>query len=233
MKTVGYRRVSTARAVGYIRVSTDDQKLSPEAQREAINRWSMVNKINVVGIYEDLGVSGSTPLEERPGMTKTLNHLDNERCDFVVVATHDRVSRDMLQALLLEQILRRKKAQLVTVLEDPDAELTPETTLNKRVIQAFAEYERAQIRRRTKNALAQLKLTGKKLGPPSFERTKAGREVARMVCDLHDSGMGYRKIVDTLRARNVKPLRGKLWHVSAVRAILSRGRERFQERTPQ
>jgi DNA invertase Pin-like site-specific DNA recombinase len=229
--TPGHRKISTARAIGYVRVSTDEQKISPEAQREAIQRWGLVNKINVLAIYEDIGVSGSTPIEERPGMVRALNHLDAERCDWLVTATHDRIARDMLQAVMLEVALKRRKAQLVTVLEDPDPEvaLSPEAKMNRRILQTFAEYERAVIRRRTRNALAQLKLAGKHLGAPGYAQTATGRAAARRCFELQAKGYGLRRIVETLEFEEIPTLNKRGWYPCTVRNILARGLEAYDE----
>ena len=45
-------------AVAYLRVSTDEQKLGPEAQRAAIQSWANREGVSVVAWHTDAGVSG-------------------------------------------------------------------------------------------------------------------------------------------------------------------------------
>ena len=46
--------------VAYVRVSTDEQKIGPEAQRAAIEAWARAAGVQVVAWHEDLGVSGGS-----------------------------------------------------------------------------------------------------------------------------------------------------------------------------
>lgn len=61
--------------IGYVRVSTDDQTLSAEAQRHRLHEWCNIQGLELVAIYEDVGVSGGLPLEKRPGILDALNAL--------------------------------------------------------------------------------------------------------------------------------------------------------------
>ena len=51
-------------AVAYLRVSTDDQKLGPQAQRAQIEAWATKESIEVASWHLDEGVSGGAELEE-------------------------------------------------------------------------------------------------------------------------------------------------------------------------
>jgi hypothetical protein len=63
------------RVVGYVRVSTDDQTLGPAAQRGALERWCRANGAELVATFDDVGVSGAAPLDERPGLVTALDAL--------------------------------------------------------------------------------------------------------------------------------------------------------------
>jgi DNA invertase Pin-like site-specific DNA recombinase len=76
---VSRRRAKPAdakKAVAYVRMSTDRQDLSPDAQRAAISRWASAQGVAVVAWHDDLGVSGGTPLEERPGLLAAIEAID-------------------------------------------------------------------------------------------------------------------------------------------------------------
>ncbi len=75
------------KGVGYIRVSTEDQHLGPEAQRGAIERWVAVTGVEVVEWHTDHGVSGAAPLEKRSGLLAALNAIRLHRAGRLVVAS--------------------------------------------------------------------------------------------------------------------------------------------------
>ena len=52
------RSGSSLVAVGYVRVSTDDQNLGPQAQRAAIESWAAREGVQVAAWHVDQGVSG-------------------------------------------------------------------------------------------------------------------------------------------------------------------------------
>ena len=44
--------------VGYVRVSTDEQALGPEAQLQAIHSWCDAEGATLAAVHDDIGVSG-------------------------------------------------------------------------------------------------------------------------------------------------------------------------------
>src|SRR5689334_3423603 len=83
-------------AVAYIRVSTDDQTLSPDAQRAAIARWAESHGAMVVGESIDWGVSGAAELADRPGLMSAIAAIDAHGAGLLVVAKRDRLARDVV-----------------------------------------------------------------------------------------------------------------------------------------
>ena len=73
-------------AIAYVRVSTDEQRLGPEAQRTAIATWASREGVNVSAWHEDTGVSGGSELEERAGLIAALGELRAESAGILVVA---------------------------------------------------------------------------------------------------------------------------------------------------
>lgn len=93
------------RAVSYVRVSSDEQaeKYGPKVQRQEIARFAEREGIELAAEYQDLGVSGTTPLEQRSGLSAALEAIRTGEASFLVVARYDRLARDTLQALLIER----------------------------------------------------------------------------------------------------------------------------------
>ena len=151
------------RAVAYLRCSTDRQDLSPDAQRDAIAGWAATNGVEVVAWHEDLGVSGGTELEKRPGLLAATEALRTEQAGLLVVAKRDRLARDVLTAALVERLCERHGARVQSADGAGNGD-GPEAALLRTMIDAFAAYERALIRSRTRAALAIKKAKGERVG---------------------------------------------------------------------
>ena len=79
------------RAVGYIRVSTEDQALegvSLAAQRNKVLAWSDLNDHELLAIEEDAGISGATA-DKRPGLQAALDTACRTKATLVVYSAGD------------------------------------------------------------------------------------------------------------------------------------------------
>lgn len=97
-------------ACGYLRVSTDSQAehgYGLDVQRQRIEEFCRRERLPLVAVFADPGVPGATPLVERPGLSAALRAIEEERVEVLVVARFDRLARDTLQALLIEDAFRR------------------------------------------------------------------------------------------------------------------------------
>jgi DNA invertase Pin-like site-specific DNA recombinase len=201
---VGKRIVTNAKlAVASIRVSTEDQNLGPEAQREAIRRWAEANGVTVVSWHVDQGVSGGAPLDKRPGLLAALDAVRDHGAGVLVVAKRDRLARDVVLAAMAEQLVGRLGASVVSADGTGNGE-GPAEQLMRSMVDAFAQYERALIRQRTKAALAVKRARGEVSGtvPYGFERQgnrlvpcAAEQAVLSQVKAWRASGASLRSIV--------------------------------------
>src|SRR4051812_32902692 len=82
-------------AVAYLRVSTDAQRLGPEAQRAAIEAWAKREGVRVGAWHLDQGVSGGADLDNRLGLIAALGELRAIGAGVLVVAKRDRFARDV------------------------------------------------------------------------------------------------------------------------------------------
>ena len=53
------KNTSPSQVVGYIRVSTDEQSLSVEAQRATLTAWCQARQLTLVAVYEDVNSAGA------------------------------------------------------------------------------------------------------------------------------------------------------------------------------
>ena len=102
--------------LGYVRVSTDrqaDEGQSLGAQQRVIQGYAMQQGWTVDEIFVECGVSGSTPLAERPQGQRLLTRLAVG--DIVIIPKLDRMFRSALNALEVLQQLRAEGASYDTI----------------------------------------------------------------------------------------------------------------------
>jgi site-specific DNA recombinase len=197
--------------IGYVRVSTDEQALSVEVQRQALEHWCQVHQAQLIAVYADVGVSGSTPLEKRPGLLDALNALT--RGSSLLVLRRDRLARETLTAAMCEKIAQKAGANILTVNGEANGE-GPEAQLMKTMLDAFAQYERALIVLRVKAGMARKREKGEWLGMvPYGQQLDADgvhlidnaleQAVIATVRELRASGLSYRAIADELNRRGM------------------------------
>lgn len=203
------------RVVGYMRVSTEKQEYGIEAQRTAIAAHADSRCWEVTWL-EDSGRSGKHI--ERPGIQHALALLKAGEADALVVSKLDRLSRSLADfAALLS--LARKQGWGAIALDLGIDTTTPTGELVANIMAAVANWERQMIGIRTKDALAEAKKNGVRLGSPVLiPDAVAGRIAAE-----RREGRSLRAIADGLNA-DLTPLAGpgRCWYASTVRGVLGR-----------
>lgn len=200
-------------AVGYVRVSTDDQNLGPDAQRAQIAAWAARQGVSVVATFEDRGVSGAAELAERPELVAALAAVRTYGAGILVAAKRDRIARDTVIAAMVERTALAAGAVLRTADGSSDAS-GPEGRMMRGIVDVFAQYEREVIKARTRAALAVKKIRGERTGevPYGFrvagdgvqlEPDEAEQGVLAIVRELRAAGLSQRKIVAELGARGL------------------------------
>ena len=232
--TMSQRRKSSADAskvVGYLRVSTEDQNLGPEAQRAALERWCAANGATLVAVHVDHGVSGAAPLDKRLALMAALDSLATHGAGVLLVAKRDRLARDTMLAAMVERLAERHGARILTADGVGNGE-GPEAMLMRGMVDLFAQYERALIRSRTKAALAVKKSKGERTGEVPFgyqaavdgihlEENPAEQTILATVRELRAAGLSIRAIAERLNVDGA-PARDARWHATTVANVLNR-----------
>ena len=213
--------------LAYLRVSTDQQTQSGaglDAQLDACTRAAGT----LDGVYRDEGVSGKTGLDKRPALLELISALDQG--DTLIVAKRDRLGRDPLVVAMIESAVKRKGARIVSAAGEGTDSDSPTDILMRRMVDAFAEYERLIIGARTKAALQAKKVRGERVGQlPYGYRCDDGinlipdadeQDVIQQVKQLQTEGLSLRAIAARLTALG-KPSRGTGWHPQTIKNILS------------
>lgn len=206
------------RALGYLRVSTEEQgqsHLGLEAQEARIREEVHRRGWELIALIEDSGYTAANL--NRPGITRALEELAAHRAEVLVVASQDRLSRSMLDWATLAVRREREGWEFVACdLGGIDAS-TPEGELTANVRMSVAQWERRKIAARTKEALAALKARGARLGRPVV----LPPEVRRRIVRLRARGWSLPRIADALTAEGVPTARGgPRWYPSTVAGVL-------------
>lgn len=202
----------STRAIAYIRVSTEDQHLGPEAQLVALETWAVRQNVSIVAVHRDLGVSGATPLADCPGLMAALEYLGTHNAGLLVVAKRDRLARDVMKAAMVEARAEKVGARVVSAAGEGDG-TDPAAQLMRTIVDAFAQYERAIIAARTKAALAVKKLKGERVGgvPYGFSVDADGhlisnedeRKAIALARELSSQGMSLRAICAAFKEERI------------------------------
>lgn len=211
-------------AIAYLRVSTEDQKLGPEAQRSAIEAWALREKTGVVAWHTDQGVSGGSDIGDRPALVAAIGELRLAGAGTLVVAKRDRLARDVYVASTIERAVASCGARVITADGTANGD-TPADAFMRTILDAAAAYERGLIRARTKAALGAKRARGEVAGavPYGFRlapdkihlltEPKEQEAIQRARALYAEGGRSYRVVgvemfKQGLTARNGEPLEG-------------------------
>jgi len=216
MATIAYLRVSTA--------AQSESGAGLDAQHDACLRVAG----ELAGVFRDEGVSGKTGLDKRPALLEAIAELS--KGDTLIVAKRDRLGRDPLVVAMIEAAIKRKGARIVSAAGEGTDSDSPTDILMRRMVDAFAEYERLVIGARTRAALQAKKARGERTGSiPYGFRCDDGvnlvpddveQEAIAMIRDLNRKGLSLRNIAGRLEAKGYKPRNGKSWHPQTISNIL-------------
>lgn len=216
-------------AIAYIRASTTEQHLGPEAQRAAIVAWAAREGVTVASWHVDQGVSGAAEIAKRPALLAALADLRSHRAGVLVVARRDRLARDVMAAAMIERLTVDAGARILSAAGEGTESDDPASCLMRAMCDAFSAYERALIAARTKAGLGAKRARGECVGeaPYGWRADASGRLVADdteqaiigHVRALRASGMTVRAIVAALQAEGVATRSGGLQNVRSVHVI--------------
>src|SRR6185312_7084470 len=149
---------TTMKRVGiYLRVSTDSQ--TTDNQRRELETIAARSGWEVVGIYEDAGISGAKGREKRPGFDRLLRDATARKVDMIAAWSVDRLGRSLQHLVGLLQELQALKCDLYLHQQAIDTS-TPSGRAMFQMCGVFAEFERAIIVERVKAGLKRAKRDG-------------------------------------------------------------------------
>ncbi len=230
--------------VGYVRVSTAEQAdhgISLEDQKRRVHAYAESRGDHVLHIFEDRGVSGSVPWNQRLldgafRMAHDERHAAT-RCGIVAVSL-DRLSRSIRDTLNLFDACQHAGIDVLTIKESMDTS-SPTGRFTLSILAAMHQFTRESIQEKVRDALDHLKKTGKRCGnvPYGFTEGPAGylhpqpeeHVVLMRLEDLvatHPKGYGARLALrDLASSHPVNPRTGKAWTLGTVANLIKRARK--------
>ena len=178
------------RVVLYLRVSTSEQ--TTHNQRRELLAVAARHKWEVVGVFEDAGISGAKGREQRPGLDAMMKMVARREVDMVAAWSVDRIGRSLIDLLDFLRELHAKGVDLFLHQQGLDTSTTAGRAMFQ-MLGVFAEFERGIIRERVNAGLARAKAKGTVLGRPS-----TAPAVEKRIRGLRAKGMGILKIGRTL-----------------------------------
>lgn len=222
-----------ARAVGYVRVSTEEQAdsgLGLEAQRTAIASAAGRMGLEIVHWYSDEGVSGGK-IDGRFGLLQAIDAI--KRGYILLVARRDRLARDAMLACWIEKEITKRFGSIVSVAGEGTDNNDPTSILMRRIIDAFAEYERLMIGVRTKAALQVKARRGERVGRFAhygYRLDACGGMVADerekdaipLMLEWRRQGLSYAQIAADLEAQGFVGRKDQRLSAKVIRDIIRR-----------
>lgn len=224
-------RKDTIRAVGYVRVSTEEQAtsgLSLSHQKTRIVAFAKASDFDLVEVIEEPGKSAKNL--NRPGLTRALEILEGGEAQALVVLSLDRLTRSVKDLGHLVEFFDRTRTALVSV-QDSINTLTAAGRLVLNVLGSIAQWEREAIGERTSAAMAVKRERGEKTGgsvPFGYDANETGRlcpnpreqEALKLIKRLRKRRYSLRKIGERLTEQGFTPKKGGSWHPQVIKQII-------------
>jgi DNA invertase Pin-like site-specific DNA recombinase len=185
----------------YLRVSTDGQ--TTENQRRELAAVAARPGWEVVGFYEDAGISGSNGREKRPGFDRLLNDATARKINMIAAWSVDRLGRSLQHLVGFLNELQALNCNLYLHQQAIDT-TTPSGRAMFQMCGVFAEFEKSMIVERVKAGQARAVAQGLELGRGKRKDEKRSKdeerwgmsraELEKRILRLHKGGMGILKI---------------------------------------
>jgi DNA invertase Pin-like site-specific DNA recombinase len=228
---IAYTRTSTLNGAG---------QDSLEAQADACREWAAANGHEVVAVHRDEALSGSLPVERRPGLLAALDALQQGEADGLIVHRIDRLARELhvQEAALSQAWGASEHVEVIEAVDGPikrDDPDDPMRTFVRQVMGASAQLERGLVRARLQGGRRRKAAAGGWVGGHRLHRrygyevvdaayvpVEAEQAVINCMATMRSEGATYRAIAAALNAEGVRPPAGSEWYPATVRKVLVR-----------
>lgn len=229
------------KAIGYARVSTEDQAISLEAQQAKIRSYCQLYELELVEMVAEEG-SGRTTTK-RPKLQEALRRIEAGEAQALVVLKLDRLTRSVSDLCQLMDFLSQDGRRLCSVQEHVDT-TTSTGRLMANILGTFAQFERERIAERTTEALRHQKAQGRVYNHTPYGKRRQvvqeatserpalvllqdlpedceEREAMELAQSMREAGQSLRAIGAVLRSRGIQGKQGGAWGPSSVKRLLA------------
>jgi site-specific DNA recombinase len=217
--------------VGYCRISkAKDNDVSLPAQQEKIKQWAALNNAQVIGMFEDNGISG-TRADNRPGIQQALE-MTIENQAVLVIYSLSRSFRSTIDAITNVNRIKKAGAEFVSLSENLDT-TSAAGRLIFRIFASLAEFEADLAGERTKIALDYRRSKGLKTGgyaPYGYDvvdeegrlqKNAVEQRVIGYMRRMITRGHSLSHIAKRLNERGIRTKNGCRWYAQTVKNILN------------
>jgi len=223
------------KAIGYCRVSTENQKkeMTIRIQEENIKDFSKKNDFNLVKIFQDEAINGG--LQDRPGLSELFNFVEADgNIKTLIIFKLDRLARDLY---IQEHLIKKFEGLGLKLISINEPDLDSKDPMRKAFRQFMgivSELEKAFITMRLSSGrISKAKKGGYAGGTTALGYVAKNRELeinqeeAEIVKKIYYlkryKKLSLGKIAKQLNESNIPTKRGKKWYSATVKFILERG----------
>ena len=215
--------------VAYARFSSDNQRTeSIDAQIRAICDYCDKNGYNLVKIYKDEAISG-TSTEDREQFIQMINDSKDKGFNYVVVHKFDRFARNRYDHALYEKKLEDNGVKLLSVMEQLND--SPESVILKSVLTGMNEYYSLNLAREVRKGQKENALKCVHNGgiPPlgydlnddnTYKINEEEAKSVKLIYKMYLDGRGYATIANELNALGFTNKLGKSFKKTSIRDTL-------------
>jgi DNA invertase Pin-like site-specific DNA recombinase len=221
------------KALSYLRVSGRGQITGDgfPRQRDAIGRYAKAHGIEVVDEYRDEGVSGTTDLDGRDGLSDLMARIRANGVRLVLVERADRLARDLMVSEVL--LAEFRKLDVAVIAADSGTDLTAgdddqTRMLIRQVLGAVSQFEKSVIVAKLRAArLRQRRMNGRCEGRKPFGTKPGEAAVLERMRALYrkprrSKRLSFDAIAAALNAEGLPSRSGKAWAGATVYGTLKR-----------
>lgn len=222
------------KAIGYIRVSTEEQVkegISLETQEDRICTYAKLHNLGEVKIIKDAGKTGKDL--NREGIQEVIRLAKEKQFSHLIVCKMDRLTRKTLDLLsLVEDILVPSDIVIHSINEKIDT-ASAQGKFFLTIIGGMAQMERDLISERTKEALKYKISLGEPVGSPPLGFSANGDKKLHSIQDELDTiiyiknlnkKLSLRQVANELNKQGIPTKRGGKWYAGTIRYILRNNR---------
>jgi site-specific DNA recombinase len=222
------------KAVGYIRVSTEEQAATGhglEVQDRAIRSFAESQGYTLVNVVSDPGVSGAKRPEDRPGFQRILELAKARNFSVLLLWKFDRLARNLLFSVTAAHELKEQYGVVLRSVTEPIDTATPMGAMIFAILASFAAEERRVITGRTLAGKKEKAARGGFAGgasPLGYKRDLQGgllieeaeANIVRQIVTMRENGLSLQAIAAAMNDAGVVSKRGAKFYPSTIRYML-------------